>query len=275
MRRKDFYGFGSKREESSDTEVGFRASPSKGEGKTKIVKGVKSKKGSNTSPSKSIVKSKIEQVKGLRVQSDFSDEVGDGDGDASPSSEVTSAPPNPPVVLPSHVVDVSAIPALASTRPSMPAPKPQATPEKSLPSPLLRAASTGDGSKPAGGKQFVTFTRPKAESAGLFTDPIFVDSHPAPESAIMKLGNPVGAPRLLSSASVITDNTDYQAIETYSHTVNIMGSSVKVSGRRVAGPGAMLDDTGRPTSAITFDNVHEAATKRELLKLRKAAGFSD
>ena len=158
----------------------------------------------------------------------------------------------------------------------MPPPKPQPSPEKALPSPLLRvapSATTADGQKP--GKQFVTFTRPKVGNAGLFTDPTFVDSSPASESAIMRLGNPVGPPRLLSAASVITDNLDYQNIETYSHTVSIMGTSVKVTGRRLAGPGAILDDTGRPQSAVTFDNVHEAATKRELLKLKRAAGIVD
>ncbi|GMH76323.1 hypothetical protein TL16_g07037 [Triparma laevis f. inornata] len=116
------------------------------------------------------------------------------------------------------------------------------------------------------GKSLVTFTRPK-KSNGLFVDPTFVEV--APVSGLAALGNKEGEPSMLSSAS-LTAGKPFEEIETYTHTVDIMGSKVKISGQRVAGPNPVLDDGGRPLSAVTFENVHEATVRRELEKLRSA-----
>lgn len=99
----------------------------------------------------------------------------------------------------------------------------------------------------------------------MFVDPTFVDT--APVGGLESLGNRKGKPGMLSSAS-LTEGRGYSEIETYTHTVDIMGSKVKISGQRVAGSGALLDDEGRPLSAVTFENVHEATVRRELAKLR-------
>ncbi|GMH72912.1 hypothetical protein TrST_g2508 [Triparma strigata] len=172
------------------------------------------------------------------------------------------------------VLDVKTVPILNSTRPTMPSPKNKdgggvggvggggMKTSKSLPSPLLTPSSVTTPK----GKNLVTFTRPK-KSNGLFIDPTFIEV--APVSGLSKLGNHLGAPSMLSSASLITDLPS-EKIETYTHTANILGSTVKISGQRVAGPGAVLDDEGRPMSAVTFENVHEATVRRELEKLRSS-----
>lgn len=167
------------------------------------------------------------------------------------------------------VLDVKAVPLLTSTRPPGLSPKNKSGPppptlstSKSLPSPLL-ATTTVKGGK---GKNLVTFTRPK-KSNGLFVDPTFVEV--APVSGLAALGNKEGEPSMLSSAS-LTAGKPFEEIETYTHTVDIMGSKVKISGQRVAGPNPVLDDGGRPLSAVTFENVHEATVRRELEKLRSA-----
>ncbi len=198
------------------------------------------------------------------------------------------------------IVEINTVPLLAHTRPPGASPKAAHIPKGGmgfgsptgrgfqgvLPSPLLVAvtevdpgtggagtggagsrAGTGTGS---GKKQLVTFTRPKKKTdKGLFIDPTFVDNQPVTEQTIDNLGNREGKPRLLSAKS-LTDNRPFEDLETYSHQVEIMGTKIKVEGKRVAGPKSILDDDGRPQSAVTFENVHESTVRRELARLRSA-----
>jgi hypothetical protein len=166
------------------------------------------------------------------------------------------------------VVDVSFVPMMAMTRPSGPIPSPKKEPQVS-PSPLLTQVVVESNTKLAG-KQLVTFKRP-VKSAGLFIDPTFVDNEPTTEQKYDELGNQVGKPRLMSSNSLTSDKP-FEQVEEYSHEVDIMGSKVKVTGKRVAGPEPMLDDEGRPLSAITFENVHGSSVQRELARLKADYG---
>ena len=136
----------------------------------------------------------------------------------------------------------------------------------SLPSPLLSQSGSVSG-----GRELVTFYRPR-KSAGMFIDPTFVDNNPVTDSGIEKLGNNAGGvPRMLSEKSITLGKSLWE-IETFSHTVDILGSKVKISGKRVAGPDKVLDQGGRTRKAVTFDNIHEASVKRELHKLANENG---
>jgi hypothetical protein len=236
---------------------------------------------------KSIVVEKIEAVKGLRVDGvDGVDGVEVKTLGAPATPGVFKNPPTPGMTPGTNtgspgfefgryskkgVLDVSVVPMMNATRPTMPSPKgsgggfggPSMVTSKSLPSPLLTQANTGKD-----GKQLVTFSRPK-KSNGLFVDPTFIEV--APVSGLEKLGNKKGKPQMLSEKS-LTEGKPYEEIETYTHIVDILGSKVKISGQRVAGPQPVLDDAGRPLSAVTFENVHEASVRRELVKLKMNAG---
>jgi len=166
-------------------------------------------------------------------------------------------------------LDVSTVPMLAMTRPKgFPSPKNKmgVGGKAEFVSPLLTPAVVEGGGKKVK-KQLVTFKRPQ-KSAGLFVDPTFVDNQPTTEKDYDRLGNTVGKPRLLSASSLTKEHEITGDVETYSHEVEIMGSRVKVEGKRIAGPNPMLDDDGRPISAVTFENVHGSVVKRELAKLK-------
>ena len=203
-----------------------------------------------TSKSSGSIITKIEEVKKTR---------GDTSLEAAPSS---------PTILISEVAD------LKMTRPPGPKPAQLATPtNKSTPKKSILDDKERQAQMSAltiqndGPKNFVTFVRPK-ESLGLFIDPTFVDDTPVMESTLTTFGNDIGPPRMLSSNSIITADMDSENVETFGHKVEIMGNLVTVKGKRVRGKNvtSMIDSKGKTKKAVTFDNVHDAATSRSLAK---------
>jgi len=173
----------------------------------------------------------------------------------------------------SPTVYVSDIKDMKMTRPAGPKPPPRdASPVASVASTsilddtarqLKMSALTEGASVSSGGKSFVSFVRPK-ESFGLFIDPTFTDDTEVTEATLAELGNEVGAPRMLSAASIITGDTDADNIETYGHKKLIMGTMVDIKGKRIKGDSVKSIKPG--VTPVTFDNVHQAATSRTLAK---------
>ena len=285
-RRKEYYGMGSTYRLHRDgegrksiTEKGTKSS----EGRKRRGSGGGKGKGKGEGLSGgSIVVDKIQAVKEMRTEGGWEGEGKGGEVGGGLAGEDIEAEGNggvkevkemkevKEVVEEENVVDIRRLPSLAFTRPQGASPKHSVGKGAvgspfSLPSPLLSETSKSFGG--SGGRNLVTFSRPHRPS-GLLLDPTFVPDEPVTEEGIDGLGNGVGKPRLLSKASLTSGGNPSPEVEAFSHTMNVMGSKVMVKGIRVAGPGSVMDGEGRPKSALTFENVHEATVRRELQKLR-------